>query len=49
MDGFFEAGDVPLVQGRAAVAVRLDQAQIPDRAEGVDLDLVVGMVVAVGV
>ena len=44
-----QAGDLPLVDRRAAVAIGLLEEQVPLGVEGVDLDLVVLVVVAVGV
>ena len=49
MDGRLQPGDLPLVDGRAAVAVGLLEEQVPLGVEGVDLELVVLVVVAVGV
>ncbi len=44
-----EAGDVPAVDGRTAIAIRLQQHEIPCGAEGVHLELVVGVRIAVRV
>ena len=49
MNGGLEPGDFPLVDRRTAVAIRLFEKQVPLGVEGVDLDLVILVVVAVGV
>ena len=49
VDADLQARDVPRVDRRTAVAVRLDQHQIPRRAERVHLELVVRVGVAIGI
>ena len=49
VDRGFQPGDFPLVDRRTAVAIRLFQEQVPLGVEGVDLDLIIFVVVAVGV
>ncbi len=49
VDGRLQARDLPLVDRRAAVAIGLLEKQVPLGVEGVDLDLIILVVVAVGV
>ncbi len=49
LDAGLEPLDVPGVDGRAAVAVGLDEQEVPDRVQGVHLQLVIVVGVAVGV
>ena len=49
MDGGLQAWDFPFIDGRAAVAIRLLEKQVPLGVECVDFDLIVLVVVAVGV